>query len=246
MRRGELSFGDNGQAQYNVGYTLEIKDADKYLKGAVEQNDRRFTRLTLINTLHTPAPTVPNSVFLLKQLTLLDLSRNDLVCLPDIIGDLVTLRLLYATFNKLTAIPKTIGKLVHLQRLMLNNNCLACLPSTLIYLVDLVKINVEKNPLPYFFRPNYDEVTAGHDVQIYAQTLKEHVQIYAQTLKERTRVFLLNVAQETWRPRARQAALTWLLVARRFPYARALRDVAQIIGKLVYASQGEEIWEWDE
>ena len=63
-----------------------------------------------------------------KQLTVLDLSFNQLQTLPDEIGTLKMLTILNCACNVLESIPPAIGRLRRLQRLKLNGNRLKILP----------------------------------------------------------------------------------------------------------------------
>jgi len=45
--------------------------------------------------------------------------------------------------------------------------------------------------------------------------------------------------------RARASTMAWLLVARRLPHGRELRDIIPIIAEMVYASRKDATWDWE-
>eukprot|EP01132_Coremiostelium_polycephalum_P001564 gene1564-1983_t len=81
----------------------------------------------------------------------LDLSQNCLQSLPGQlpreIGLVSNLTILNLSFNQLTALPVEIGKLGNLTKLILNNNKIQSLPSDIGKLVQLVQLDLAENEL---------------------------------------------------------------------------------------------------
>ena len=48
---------------------------------------------------------------------------------------------------------------------------------------------------------------------------------------------------EVFLPRVRTAALQWMMISKRLPL---IRDVAVIIGKMLFWTVDENCWEWEE
>ncbi|KAF9336792.1 hypothetical protein BG006_007440 [Podila minutissima] len=90
---------------------------------------------------------VPKEIGYLRNLTLLDLSKNSLTCIPDTIqhlGKLVDLKL---SFNFLESLPSTIGHLSKLAGLALDNNRLERIPPQIGMIKGLVTLDLSDNPI---------------------------------------------------------------------------------------------------
>ena len=83
----------------------------------------------------------------MKNLRILNASKNQLQTIPDTIVQLVKLKAVNFSQNQLDFIPKEIGSLPNLIILILNNNNLTQLPRELANLNDLITLNVSFNPL---------------------------------------------------------------------------------------------------
>ncbi|KAG0314887.1 hypothetical protein BGZ99_007789 [Dissophora globulifera] len=90
---------------------------------------------------------IPVEIGYLRNLTLLDLSKNSLTTLPDSITQLTKLADLKLSYNFLESIPSTIGKLTKLTSLSLGNNRLTQIPSQIGQLKDLAYFDLSDNPL---------------------------------------------------------------------------------------------------
>jgi internalin A len=81
------------------------------------------------------------------ELEVLDLSGNRLNKLPSSVGKLARLRVLYAEKNQLKSLPPSIGKLTRLEQLYASNNLLTRLPNSIGQLSTLHTLGVENNLL---------------------------------------------------------------------------------------------------
>ncbi|XP_078314027.1 uncharacterized protein LOC111127949 [Crassostrea virginica] len=81
------------------------------------------------------------------QLTLLNLSHNNLCHIPVEIGCLLGLKELLLHNNNISSIPDSIGSLVNLKVLKLSHNIINNLPESLTSLSNLVHLDVRKNKL---------------------------------------------------------------------------------------------------
>ena len=90
---------------------------------------------------------IPDFVFYMKNLRLLDLSHNKLTSLPAEIGKLNNLQELRLANNKLTSLPAEIGKLNNLRGLRLSDNKLTSLPASICLLTNLSFLHVHGNEL---------------------------------------------------------------------------------------------------
>lgn len=81
------------------------------------------------------------------QLTLLNLSHNNLCHIPVEIGCLLGLKELLLNNNNISSIPDSIGSLINLRVLKLSNNFIKYLPESLTSLSNLVQLDVRKNKL---------------------------------------------------------------------------------------------------
>jgi hypothetical protein len=94
-----------------------------------------------------PLNDLPNSLFQLKNLTLLEIKDTQLNSLSDSIGDLTSLRSLVLFSNMLTSLPDSIGNLTNLTRLNLGENMLNSLPDSIGELTNLRWLELGDNML---------------------------------------------------------------------------------------------------
>jgi Leucine-rich repeat (LRR) protein len=90
---------------------------------------------------------LPEQIFTLVSLVLLDVSDNLLTELPESIGNLVNLTELSVSRNRLTSVPNSIGKLIHLKHLSLSANQLTELPDSISNLINLERLTINDNLL---------------------------------------------------------------------------------------------------
>ncbi|KAG0018752.1 Leucine-rich repeat-containing protein 63, partial [Entomortierella chlamydospora] len=90
---------------------------------------------------------VPIEIGFLRNLTLLDLSRNSLTSLPDSIQFLTKLTDLKLSFNYIEFLPSTIGELTKLTSLCADNNRLTKIPSQIGQLKNLAILDLDENPI---------------------------------------------------------------------------------------------------
>ncbi|KAI8605245.1 hypothetical protein EDD21DRAFT_299776 [Dissophora ornata] len=90
---------------------------------------------------------IPPEIGYMRNLTLLDLSKNSLTTLPDSIQHLTKLVDLKLSFNFLESLPSTIGGLTKLNSLSLDNNRLNWIPTQIGQLKGLAVLDLDDNPL---------------------------------------------------------------------------------------------------
>jgi|TARA_R110000851_G_scaffold191515_3_gene342142 Leucine-rich repeat (LRR) protein len=95
--------------------------------------------LKILNLTDNYIETVPDKIGKLKNLEELMLASNRITSLPSSIGSLTKLKIFYLHTNELTTLPATIGKLESLDKLMVSSNKLSSLPPAMF---DAPKLNV--------------------------------------------------------------------------------------------------------
>jgi hypothetical protein len=112
-----------------------------------------MTQLTILNLSNNELTVLPTEIYQLTQLIVLSLDRNKLTFLPKEIGQMNQLRNLGLTKNYLTAIPTTIGKLTRLHTLDLDNNKLTHLPVEIGQLIQLTSLGISGNQIENILNP---------------------------------------------------------------------------------------------
>lgn len=92
-------------------------------------------------------PSIPNELWLLRNLTHLWLDNNSISFLPNWIWDLTVLNRLSISWNNLSDLPAEIWNLSSLQELDLSNNTLTSLPAEIWNLQSLYKLDLSNNSL---------------------------------------------------------------------------------------------------
>ena len=90
---------------------------------------------------------LPESIGNLQLLSVLDVSRNQLMSLPESIGKLQALSKLHVYSNNLTSLPESIGSLQDLSELLVASNQLNSLPQSIGKLQKLEWLDVPQNQL---------------------------------------------------------------------------------------------------
>ncbi|KAG0012221.1 hypothetical protein BGZ80_000114 [Entomortierella chlamydospora] len=90
---------------------------------------------------------IPAEIGFLRNLTLLDLSKNNLTNLPETITYLTKLVDLKLSCNQLESIPAGIGGLTKLAALSLDNNKLESIPPQIGLIKGLVSLDLSENPI---------------------------------------------------------------------------------------------------
>ena len=90
---------------------------------------------------------IPEEVFELTHLKILNLRNNQLTTLPDFISSLSNLTELDLRENRLTDLPESIGNLSELTWLYLSRNQLTTLPESITKLSNLTRLYLSSNPL---------------------------------------------------------------------------------------------------
>ena len=111
------------------------------------------------------AEKVPEKIFRLANLRVLDLAHNRLPALPGAIGGLAQSTQLTLDRNRLKALPDVLCRLVKLESLSASENQLAQLPAGIGALVKLKKLNVSKNAL-LFLPPSLEKCAALQEVDV--------------------------------------------------------------------------------
>ena len=134
--------------------------AQNYQKGLSETDLKMYTSIEeamlnpdsvrYLNLKHKKLKSIPNEVFLFKNLEILDISKNKLVELPEEIEKLVKLREISVANNSLTTLPIQIGKLVQLKKIIAYQNNIALLPTTIGNLKNLELLDLWSNEIESF------------------------------------------------------------------------------------------------
>ncbi len=90
---------------------------------------------------------IEGAIFTLKQLKLIDLSRNQIALLPESLGECTSLVEFLLVGNKLQGLPLSIGQLSKLEVLDLSANSIGVLPPSFGNLVALKRLNLSANQL---------------------------------------------------------------------------------------------------
>ena len=104
----------------------EINVRDRVLQKIKEVEEKQRSELDLSNYYFTDdlskLTEIPEEVFKLKNLKVLNLSYNKISNLPESLGKLTSLNELYLSGNQLTSLPEFLGKLTSLNKLELRDN----------------------------------------------------------------------------------------------------------------------------
>ena len=111
------------------------------------------------------AEKVPEKIFRLANMRVLDLAHNKLLVLPGAIGGLAHLTTLTLDRNKLKALPDALCRCVKLETLSAEQNQLAQLPAGLGALVKLKKLNLARNAL-LFLPPTLEKCAALQECDV--------------------------------------------------------------------------------
>ena len=101
--------------------------------------------LTVLDLSANQLTDLPPELFQLTKLTRLDLNNNRLTALPAEIAQLTNLTVLNLSGNQLTTLPAEISKLTKLNTLNLNNNLFTTLPSEFAQLANLTRLGLSDN-----------------------------------------------------------------------------------------------------
>ncbi|OQV19254.1 Protein flightless-1 [Hypsibius exemplaris] len=114
---------------------------------------RKMPSLRTLNARYNKIQTnqVPKDLFELEELSILDLSHNELTRVPDDLDNVKTLIVLNLSHNSIEAVPTQVFlNLTGLMHLDLSNNKLESLPPQLRRLINLQTLNLSNNPLMHF------------------------------------------------------------------------------------------------
>ena len=106
-----------------------------------------LTSLKVLNLSHNQLSYLPESIGNLANLTTLNLSGNQILNLPKSISELANLTILDLSENKLSSLPNFLGNLANLTNLDLRGNQLADLPNYFTNLVNLTTLYLSYNNL---------------------------------------------------------------------------------------------------
>lgn len=82
-------------------------------------------------SLQTVQPRFLTTCLNTRNLTVLNLAKNQLACIPPVVSLILSLEKLYLNGNGLSTLPKDIGQLIHLQVLDCSGNHIECVPSSI-------------------------------------------------------------------------------------------------------------------
>ncbi|GAV08468.1 hypothetical protein RvY_18151 [Ramazzottius varieornatus] len=114
---------------------------------------KKLPSLRTLNARHNNIQTnhVPKDLFELEELSILDLSYNELTRVPEDLDNVKTLIVLNLGHNKIETIPTQVFlNLTGLMHLDLSDNKLESLPPQLRRLINLQTLNLSNNPLLHF------------------------------------------------------------------------------------------------
>ncbi|XP_003699547.2 uncharacterized protein LOC100879060 [Megachile rotundata] len=106
---------------------------------------KKPSSLKKLNACNTGISTVPDNIGKCVNLSMIDLSCNDLFCLPDAICTLKNLNSLIIHRNQLTTLPENIGELISLKELNVSCNHLYKLPESIEALSNLHYLDLFDN-----------------------------------------------------------------------------------------------------
>lgn len=106
---------------------------------------QKLKNLEVLNLSKNQIRTLPKELFELSNLRQLYLSGNDLEFIPPEIAKLKNLIKLDLSNNRLRLLPKEIGELKHLETLDLENNKIESVPKEIGKLKNLIRISLENN-----------------------------------------------------------------------------------------------------
>ncbi|XP_039274110.2 uncharacterized protein LOC120348063 isoform X2 [Styela clava] len=107
----------------------------------------RLKNLSVLNLSRNKIPAIPRSITELKNLEDLDLSHNLITEIPQEIGKLQKLSLLHLNFNFILELPEEICDCKHLKIFNVMSNQIAKLPKQLHNLTSLIEFDLSKNKL---------------------------------------------------------------------------------------------------
>ncbi len=107
----------------------------------------QLTNLTLLDLSNNQLKALPPELSQLTNLSVLHLSNNQLTVLPSELSRLLNLTELYLSNNQLTVIPPAFNQLTNLRRLYFRRNQLRVLPPELSHLTNLTDLDVSNNQL---------------------------------------------------------------------------------------------------
>ncbi len=106
-----------------------------------------LTHLKVLDLSDNQLSTLPESISNLSNLSELYLSKNQLRSLPESLGNLTSLNSLYLSENQLRSLPESLGNLTSLNSLYLSENQLTNLPESIGNLTSLNSLDLSKNQL---------------------------------------------------------------------------------------------------
>ncbi|XP_029044322.1 leucine-rich repeat protein SHOC-2-like [Osmia bicornis bicornis] len=106
---------------------------------------RKFVNLSVIDISSNNIFWLPEEICSLKKLSSLNIQKNKLTALPKSIGELISLKELKVCCNQLSELPESIGGLSNLQYLDLYDNEFEMLPETIKNLPSLLGVDLEQN-----------------------------------------------------------------------------------------------------
>jgi Leucine-rich repeat (LRR) protein len=216
-----------------LGEAVEIAEQKQQYKGSSLQialkrieevlaNDSASVAIDGLNLLE-----VPQTIFTLKDLENLDLSRNLLTTIPCEICQLTGLKSLHLDGNRFSEIPRCTFGLRNLTHLYLNDNELSSLPAELGNLTKLEMLHLSNNPISTLPEEIWQLTNLTHLYLNNIQMVSLSSQI--SQLKKLTQLYLYdNELQELPEQMSELANLNWLGIA-----GNRITEMPPWIGSLV-------------
>ena len=136
---------------------LELLDLSNYYRFPkltyIPEEVFELKQIKVLNLSYNKIKQLPESIGNLSNLTKLDLSKNRLSYLPESIGNLSNLTELDLSKNQLSHLSESIGNISNLTKLDLSWNKLTKLPESIGNLSNLIELNLRNNQLNYL--PKY-------------------------------------------------------------------------------------------
>jgi Leucine-rich repeat (LRR) protein len=134
------------QLEKKFGFTLDIKveGSGKFVYASVAcQIDKKSkSKVIILSVFNKKIRIIPEEVFQLKELSILNLSATGLASIQHDISKLINLTELYLESNDLTTLPDTITELKYLRVLDLFGNNFSCIPKEIFKLQSLTELSL--------------------------------------------------------------------------------------------------------
>jgi Leucine-rich repeat (LRR) protein len=143
-----LSAQENPGAEHPILNPMQLQREKWYY--SLEEASREPEKVYKLSLAGTKLKEIPEAVFLMTNLQMLDLSKNKLSKVPPEIGRLKKLQFLSFYQNKIRVLPSEMNNLVNLSTLYLGRNRLTEVPAWFGGLGKLRKLDLSYNHLTLY------------------------------------------------------------------------------------------------